>query len=65
MITEEMKKEYLEAGGMLCPYCGSHSVRADHIDCDSDEAWSKVRCEDCGKKWKDLYKLTDILEEAE
>ena len=61
-IDEEIKKKYLDAGGVLCPYCGSEDITAEPMESDGNEAWCDVSCKNCEKTWKDIYHLVDIIE---
>lgn len=51
-------KEYLKKAGQICPFCKSHDISAGvdtHIDC--TVAWNEVTCNECGKKWNDIFQL--------
>jgi len=58
------KKEYLERKGENCPYCNSRNIMGiENIQADGEGAHQSVECHDCGKLWKDIYKLVDVTEE--
>jgi len=65
MISEEKKKEYLEAEGMMCPHCGSDDLSWDAMEVSGFDgsSWQDVECNSCSKAWKDIYKLADIYED--
>ena len=50
--------EYLNAGGNICPRCGSDAISAGILEADSNIAWCSVECDDCKFEWRDLYQLT-------
>lgn len=51
--------EYARAGGAKCPFCRSPNVKANGaiMPDDRDAATLEVECSDCGRAWKDAYKL--------
>ena len=50
MIDHE--KEFIKNGGKSCPYCGCKGIKLK-----GTEPNIKYKCDDCGKKWKRIYKL--------
>lgn len=75
MITPEQKAEYIRNNGMLCPFCGSEeiytpsggllAVGGDAPEEDDQKQLGKMTaCDDCGKKWEEIYTLTDLSEEV-
>ena len=64
MVTPEQKAAYL-IDPTVCPFCKSDDVNSHSIDC--EESAASVSCGDCGKHWKDVYKiqLVDIEEEED
>ena len=61
-LTEKQKKEYLQADGRRCPYCGSKDIDAESFNSGGDQAWQRIDCRDCDKSWHDIYTLTDMEE---
>lgn len=63
-LTESQKKEYIDRGGLRCPYCQSKETG----NCGSvswDEQPSvEVKCDTCEKTWIDIFTLTDIQENS-
>jgi len=61
-ITKEKKEEYLDSGGMFCPYCDSTSVHAvGGVDVEGNVGTQLVKCNDCTRMWNDIYKLINIV----
>lgn len=40
-----------------CPFCGGNELTLYDWDALADTAWQRVECDDCDKKWDDIYKL--------
>lgn len=59
-LTTDMKKEYLSAGGLQCPYCKSPNISADTFECDGGKGSQPVVCEECNRTWVDTYRLTGV-----
>lgn len=50
--------DYVTAAGNRCPYCGSPDTEArGNVQADGREAWEDVWCLECGKEWRDLFRL--------
>lgn len=63
-MTGKQRDTYLQHRGKDCPYCQSSNIEGTGTrDFDSDWATNEVECKDCGKVWKDLYILQDVVEE--
>ncbi len=45
-----------------CPYCDSTNIQGREWDAERDEAWQVVVCDDCNKKWQDIYALVGYEE---
>ena len=59
--------EYVKKRGTECPYCGGTDlVTYDSFEFDEDRAVHAIECENCGKIYQDLYKLSgyEDLDEA-
>lgn len=59
-LTREKIKTYVDNGGASCPYClgdiespGVHDVEAEFL-------FEPMKCLECEKTWKNVYKLVDI-----
>ena len=63
-MTEAQKKKYLE-NPTQCPMCESGDIVAGHADFDGTVCSQSVECEDCGYKWQDIYRLSDVEEDEE
>ena len=60
-MTETQKKEYIEHGGVRCPYCDSYDLKIQSPDFDYKMCWVSVSCLACGKEWDEHYVLEDII----
>ncbi len=61
-LTEKMKREYINNGGNICPYCHSDDITAEDTDYFGGSQSTRVLCNDCERYWFDIYTLTDIQE---
>lgn len=55
-------KQLKRAQESRCPYCGHDQVEGDHVQIESGEAWQQVSCDDCDRRWYEIYTLTRIGE---
>lgn len=64
-FTSKQKRIYLDTKGNICPYCHvKHINTRRKIRHDYDgTAEQEIECNACGRVWKDVYKLIDIMEE--
>ena len=62
MLTEQQIAEYLDQGGVICPYCESLNIEGDSVEVDAGGSTQVVTCADCGASWYDCYTLTGIIE---
>jgi len=60
-LTVKKKRSYLRHGS-CCPYCGSISITGESVDIDGTGAWQEVDCQECGRRWRDVYRLADVEE---
>lgn len=58
-MTPEQKKQYLVSPNH-CPFCNSDNISAYYFE--ADGSYQKIECYTCGKKWNDIYTLTDVEE---
>lgn len=63
IVSAEKKQEYIDHHGVACPFCGSTDVEADgpKVSDYSDDVFENTACNACGKKWKDIYQIVDIV----
>ncbi len=65
-LTEEQVKKYISSDGHACPNCGSTDLK----EVWTDETWEgmdrSVKCQGCGKRYKETYILElEYVEEEE
>ena len=60
-LTAEQRKQYLDSPGH-CPFCNGTDISADRLDCDGNSISQEVECENCGKHWRDCYRLDNVYE---
>jgi len=54
MSQKMMSQErYIRNRGLKCPFCGGRSLEAGKFD----GFFQRVRCDDCGNEWDDVFKL--------
>ena len=53
-------KIYIKRNGANCLYCESHELTTGPCGQDDFGIAQEVSCGDCGKKWTDIYTLTDV-----
>ena len=63
ILSKVVKQQYLNEGGVRCPYCRSGDLECRPITINGNLAHQKVNCHTCGKTWLDIYTLTNILAE--
>jgi len=61
-LNENEVKQYVQAGGVKCPFCGSEDVEGGSMDVDTGYVSQEVTCLECDSTWNDLYKLIDVVE---
>ena len=58
-MTPKQEKEYVEADGSICPFCGEHDINGvGPYDGVGTIITLLVECNDCGERWHDIYTLT-------
>lgn len=63
-LTDEQKRQHIENGGWRCPYCGSNNVEGDRYpDPDGSEMRHGMECNTCGRRWTNIFAISDIEEE--
>ena len=62
-LPKEAIEQHIQEGGSWCPYCRSGNIRADEEGAFEGNQYEQViRCEDCNKRWRDIFTLTGIEE---
>ena len=64
-ITERFFQQYVWTGGTTCPWpeCGGGDIESyapEILSFDSEGMNDRVRCNECGRQWTDLYRLVSI-----
>lgn len=62
-LTKEKATEYLQDGGVRCPYCGSDDLDTGPMQTDVSTAWQSVTCASCDEEWTDRYDLVAFNED--
>lgn len=58
---DEKEFEYVQSGGVACPYCGSEDIVGDSIQVEGGTAWQKITCNGCDEQWQDTYVLAGVF----
>ena len=62
-VSKINQKKYLREP-IKCPFCGSENIHKEELWPDNDEMgeWANrdAKCLQCGKKWRDIYKLAEV-----
>ena len=58
-LTAARKLAYLRRGS-CCPYCRSESITGESVDIEGRQASQEVDCQECGRRWHDVYRLADV-----
>ena len=65
-LSEEVRRSYVEKGGVRCPYCGSRDLTIGSTNMHGLDVVSiRVDCGHCGAQMAETYKLDDVAEEKE
>lgn len=59
-MTDEQKQNYLDCGGVFCPFCQSHDIEGQSIDVEEGLATQEMHCNECEEDWTDVYKLSSV-----
>ena len=62
-LTASRKRSYLRHGS-TCPYCGSDAITGGSVDIEGAGASQEVSCQECGRSWRDVYRLVNVEEVA-
>jgi len=61
-LTQETAEEYINSGGIDCPFCGAKdSVQTDRVDPSTGVAESN--CTNCAKTWAEYWKMYGISDD--
>lgn len=60
-MDDKQKQNYLDCGGVFCPFCGSGDIEAsESVNVDGGVGTQGVSCNICMEDWTDVYKLFDV-----
>jgi hypothetical protein len=62
MLTDKQKADYVRCDGARCPYCEAYVHGFESTDQDGRYVFNEMRCTECGREWRDVFKLHDIDE---
>lgn len=67
MIDQKAKDEYLESDGQMCPHCLQKHTMTNIFAASTDVRvmYHYHSCPVCNGKWREVYRLVDILDGAE
>jgi hypothetical protein len=58
---DERKDRYLKRDPYFCLFCESRNIyRVGVLDVNNDFAFGEIMCNDCMRRWTDVYSLTDV-----
>ena len=61
-MTEEQKENYLAVGGVVCIYCEEYDIELVHCESsDCGATFNTIKCNGCGKQWRNVLDLCDVL----
>jgi len=55
------KNAYIKSKGLICPFCKTESVQGGFIQVEAGKAYQKMDCLECDGRWKDVYRLVDVI----
>jgi transposase-like protein len=62
-LAKETIRKYVASGGTFCPFCKGNNIEGQDLDFEGGVILQRVVCLDCGKEWKDCYRLSGISQE--
>ena len=62
-LTKEQMAAYVDIGGGFCPYCGGDALGGE-ITIETGVVFQEMSCLDCEQRWRDVYYLDHVSEEA-
>jgi hypothetical protein len=61
-LTMKQVERHL-ATGASCPFCAEEvNITGESVDIDGNLASQQVSCQQCGRTWRDIYRLADVEE---
>lgn len=64
-MTEQVmtNAEYVNADGVICPFCESHDIEASNANVDNIGVVEDVGCHSCNAEWEDSYYMAAISDD--
>ena len=62
MLNDKAKNNYLKFP-YHCPYCDGDDITSGLMHDNTGFVEQNVVCNECGKRWKDIHGVVDIIEE--
>lgn len=56
------KEEYVDAEGLVCPYCGCDEIEGGSIEVCIGSVTQEMWCLACQRTWLDTYRLTRFID---
>ena len=63
--TNTLLDTYLASGGQNCPFCNSYRITAEEFEDEGLTIFREIKCNDCGKKWDEVFQLEQIYEKEQ
>lgn len=63
VINHIMSKKKYPDTTSNCPHCDSPKISGWEWEADGTEAWQIIRCDDCGKRWHNVYNFAGYEED--
>ena len=61
-LTDEQKKEYMDNGAEICPFCKRYAIKK--VGEDHSQGYTinmEMTCTACEETWTDVFTLTDVF----
>jgi len=63
-LSVKQKEDYIKRGAAGCPKCKDSNVSSNTpIESDSNNAYQKCTCHDCGFEFVDIFTFSDVTEQ--
>ena len=59
--SDKVRNYYLKYYGQRCPFCKMDSIETmGSLESSYNTVTQDVKCNKCGREWRDIYRLLDI-----